>query len=101
MLTIAKVMFFPLYILYRVVDKVTYAMMQVGPYANHGTGTPASFPKCVMCKQQGYTPAGKPTFTTNRYGQERITTFVDCDNCGLRLRVIRSAGTNWSFTEPS
>lgn len=101
MKTIAKVIFFPVYALYVVVDKVSYAMMQAGPYANYGAGRPAAFPKCVMCGGRNFTAASKPTFTVNRYGQERITAFVDCDGCGLRLRVIRSAGTDWSFTEPS
>lgn len=102
MKTIAKVVFLPVYVLYLVIDKVSYAMMQAGPYGNFGSGKAASFPKCVACRNStDFEFAAKPTFTVNRFGQARITTFVDCMVCGLRLRVIRSAGTDWSFTEPS
>ena len=101
MKTLLKVMFFPLYVAYVVFDKVTYAMMNVGPY---GTPFTPKFPQCRNCGVTTFDVASKPIFTTNRYGEQRITVFVDCTLCGLRHRALRSNTTtdgNWSFTEPS
>lgn len=101
MKTLLKVMFFPLYVAYVVFDKVTYAMMNAGPYSDKGTQL--TFPQCRNCGHRDYLAASKPVFTTNRFGQQRVTVFLDCTTCGLRHRALRDTFTSqeWSFTEPS
>ena len=101
MKTLLKVMFFPLYVAFVIFDKVTYAMMNMGPYSDKGTTL--TFPQCRNCGKRDFNVVTKPVFTTNRYGQQRITVFVDCIFCGLRHRALRDNFTtdgNWSFTEP-
>lgn len=101
MKTLLKVMFFPLYVAFVVFDKVTYAMMNVGPYGN-AVSEPV-YPSCMHCGYRDFRVASKPIFTTNRFGQQRVTAFVDCTHCGLRHRAIRDQFTTdgkWSFTAP-
>lgn len=99
MKNVLKAIFFPVYLVYVILDKVSYKMMMIDGDPRYGA-VPA-FPRCMSCGGKQYNVASKPTFTTNRFGQQRITAFVDCVACGMRYRALRSAGENWSFTEPS
>jgi hypothetical protein len=56
------------------------------------------YPKCINCKGDDFTFRTKPTFTVDRFSRRRIACFVDCNTCGLRLRMMLGENEkNWSF----
>jgi len=56
------------------------------------------FPKCINCKAVDFNVVTKPTYTVDRFSRQRISCFVDCNQCGLRLRMMLGENEkNWSF----
>lgn len=56
------------------------------------------YPQCINCGSVDYTLRTKPTYTVDRFSRQRISCFVDCNICGLRLRMMLGENEpNWSF----
>jgi len=56
------------------------------------------YPPCINCGHTEYNIRTKPTYTVDRFSRQRISCFVDCLNCGLRLRMMLGENEqNWSF----
>lgn len=56
------------------------------------------YPRCINCGNVDYTFKTKPTFTVDRFSRERISCYVECNKCGLRLRMmLGEREKNWSF----
>lgn len=88
-----KVIFFPIYLVAHGMVALGGAMQKVG-----GPPPEERYPKCINCGQRSFTFVTKPTFTVDRFSRQRIAAFVDCNTCGLRLRIMRGQGDKtWQF----
>ncbi len=88
-----KVIFFPVYLIGWGMVKLGRAMQRAG-----GPAPMEEYPQCINCKGRSFTFVTKPTFTVDRFSRQRIAAFVDCNTCGLRLRIMRGQGDKtWTF----
>jgi hypothetical protein len=56
------------------------------------------FPACKECgRRDAYTVTSGPTFATDRFSRQRITSTLLCGNCGLRGIARVEPGGKWSF----
>jgi hypothetical protein len=100
---VLKAIFFPVYIPYRLLVALQSGATRLGMALVAGADQPKTiYPKCVNCHHREFTFRTSPTYTVNRFSQRRISTIVECDNCGLHLRMsMVDDGKGWTFDLPN